>query len=420
MKLLKMILGQGVKLISNSMHVNMVEIVKNTFPSIPPTNAKQIAWGEVISWLSRLRMLDGVPFQYIVPSEEMLPDNSIRFFHIDRNWLDALVDGALSVGNIDSRGPFADEDISIREDDYQKLMSALDQQEPFKDSYRAALSAIKKGDIIHSFNLEIAENTDASKRTNLAYHKQNSKASTYRYDVTKMITRMLPDVQVGGNLTGFLLRSSVVRDYPGMEISAFHAPEIDMSNRQDAYTTSHRIDTLKQVRLSDSILFCIFNGCPTHMRVQEPSEGIRLGLDIDPSAPWRFTADYKYEDGTLAVHGSGGEEYVSTIKVRARKRTNDLSVINVRDLLNVPVLSSDGMPATDTPWTSLERLRDGGYVATQLIQFPYQQDFQFDKTVHFSNNSVKVNQNSIILESQDVSDLEDDVVDHPDGPDGGG
>ena len=114
MKPLVKIWNWGVISISNSIHVKIIEMVQNTFPSIDPINAKEIAWGEVINWLTKLRMLDGVPFQYIVPSEEMLPDNSIRFFHIDRNWLDALVDGALSVGNIDSRGPFADEDISIR------------------------------------------------------------------------------------------------------------------------------------------------------------------------------------------------------------------------------------------------------------------------------------------------------------------
>ena len=126
MKPLAKIWNWGVISISNSIHVKIIEMVQNTFPSIDPINAKEIAWGEVINWLTKLRMLDGVPFQYIVPSEEMLPDNSIRFFHIDRNWLDALVDGALSVGNIDSRGPFADEDISIRQQDYQELMSALD------------------------------------------------------------------------------------------------------------------------------------------------------------------------------------------------------------------------------------------------------------------------------------------------------
>ena len=73
------------------------------------SDAEKEAWNYIIKWLTRLRLLDGVPFPYIVPSDGMLPNESIRFFHLDRNWLDALVDGALSTGVLDSRGSLADE-----------------------------------------------------------------------------------------------------------------------------------------------------------------------------------------------------------------------------------------------------------------------------------------------------------------------
>ena len=54
---------------------------------------------EVISkWLGRLRLLKGVPFNYLVPDEQMLPPESIRFFYLDMNWVDALIDGAFSIG----------------------------------------------------------------------------------------------------------------------------------------------------------------------------------------------------------------------------------------------------------------------------------------------------------------------------------
>ncbi len=49
-------------------------------------------------WLSRLRLLYGVPFNYLVPDEGMLPPESIRFFYVDMNWVDALIDGAFSIG----------------------------------------------------------------------------------------------------------------------------------------------------------------------------------------------------------------------------------------------------------------------------------------------------------------------------------
>ncbi|MFF4285615.1 hypothetical protein ACFY0R_09845 [Streptomyces sp. NPDC001633] len=49
-------------------------------------------------WFARLRLLHGVPFSYLVPSETMLPPESLRFFHIDPGWLTALQAGAESVG----------------------------------------------------------------------------------------------------------------------------------------------------------------------------------------------------------------------------------------------------------------------------------------------------------------------------------
>jgi hypothetical protein len=56
-----------------------------------------------IEWLARLRVLEGVPFAYLVPHDELLPPESIRFFYVNRNWTDAAVDGAVSVGAVTSR-----------------------------------------------------------------------------------------------------------------------------------------------------------------------------------------------------------------------------------------------------------------------------------------------------------------------------
>ena len=48
-------------------------------------------------WLAELCLLHGLPFNALVPDARLLPAESVRFFVIDQNWLDALVDGALSV-----------------------------------------------------------------------------------------------------------------------------------------------------------------------------------------------------------------------------------------------------------------------------------------------------------------------------------
>ena len=56
---------------------------------------------EVTDWLGRLVMLYGVPFQYLIPAEDMLPRETIRFFFLDPIWIQYLVQGACSVGRMD-------------------------------------------------------------------------------------------------------------------------------------------------------------------------------------------------------------------------------------------------------------------------------------------------------------------------------
>ncbi|KAM0256322.1 hypothetical protein ACHAPA_012208 [Fusarium lateritium] len=56
-------------------------------------------WMTVLSWLIDRMFLAGVPSHYLIPDPSYLPPENLRFFHIDRNWVDALIDGALSLGN---------------------------------------------------------------------------------------------------------------------------------------------------------------------------------------------------------------------------------------------------------------------------------------------------------------------------------
>ncbi|KAF2273525.1 uncharacterized protein EI97DRAFT_503392 [Westerdykella ornata] len=60
-------------------------------------------WPVLIEWLlDRMKLLN-LPAIYLVNMPENLPKESIRFFHLDQNWVAAQIDGALSVGNVLSR-----------------------------------------------------------------------------------------------------------------------------------------------------------------------------------------------------------------------------------------------------------------------------------------------------------------------------
>ena len=352
-------------------------------------DSEEMAWGSVVSWLSRLRLLEGVPFPYIVPSEGMLPNDSIRFFHVDRNWLDALVDGALSVGIIDSRGALAATKTEKREELYQKLMNQLNEREITANPYRRSIAAYSKVEGLH-FEQIRGLNLDAK------FTALGQLFSGIKYEM-------------GGSITGFLLRSSIVRDYPGIEISAYFAPQFVKQQSEDAYHEDYLLDTLRQVRLSETIMICLFNGVPSHLRIKEPSEGIRLGVDTSPGQDihsngiWKFQADCKDIDGNLEVINPNHPIEYKSIPVSVRKGTNDTSVLKISDLLTV-----DG-------WSG--GLEKGGLVATQLMQFPYQQDFQYDSVIQFvrtdpesnAKRPSRVNSNSIVIDESFVENVGNEV-----------
>lgn len=49
-----------------------------------------------------LTLLDGVPLGYLVPDPRLLPPESIRFFFLEPNWIERLLEGALAAANVGS------------------------------------------------------------------------------------------------------------------------------------------------------------------------------------------------------------------------------------------------------------------------------------------------------------------------------
>ncbi|MFV1990043.1 MAG: hypothetical protein ACC652_04815 [Acidimicrobiales bacterium] len=78
---------------------------------------------QVVDWLASLRVLKSVPFEYLVADHGLLTAESIRFFHLDRNWTDLLVEGALAAASFGTR------DRSLLETNYGAIRDAVDSAE---------------------------------------------------------------------------------------------------------------------------------------------------------------------------------------------------------------------------------------------------------------------------------------------------
>jgi hypothetical protein len=67
----------------------------------------------VSDWFKKLTLLEGVPFNYLVSDERLLPSESIRFFQLDKIWIECLCDGAFSIGGVLPSNPKMDKNLSI-------------------------------------------------------------------------------------------------------------------------------------------------------------------------------------------------------------------------------------------------------------------------------------------------------------------
>ncbi|CAI4214894.1 unnamed protein product [Parascedosporium putredinis] len=66
-------------------------------------NEHQVAnnpdFAHVYAWVLDKLHLANVPAHYLLPDPSYLPQETLRFFYVDENWTEALVDGALSLAN---------------------------------------------------------------------------------------------------------------------------------------------------------------------------------------------------------------------------------------------------------------------------------------------------------------------------------
>jgi hypothetical protein len=77
------------------------------------------------TWFRSLTLLEDAPFNYLVPDEQLLPPESIRFFSVDSMWQECLRDGAFSVGRVLHKDHLEDSSHSLNLDPAPRLSGFL-------------------------------------------------------------------------------------------------------------------------------------------------------------------------------------------------------------------------------------------------------------------------------------------------------
>jgi hypothetical protein len=181
----------------------------------------------VIEWMRDLALLRKVPLAYLVPDPELLPPESIRFFHVDRSWTDRLIDGSLWAANLGTL------DMTYRMRTLVELRSvvadALDQLVTYDDD-------------------------DDEK---------------YAYPWTAH------DLQAP--ITGMLIRSELVRRWPDLEVAGFRVQAFSGVDKRP--TRNDRVRLLRREVISRDLMIVLFAGTPIRVEVKEPPVAIRFGVE---------------------------------------------------------------------------------------------------------------------------------------------
>lgn len=229
---------------------------------------ERVVPAELRATLARLRLLEGVPFSYLVPDGELLPPESIRFFHLDRGWTDALTQGVLSVGTVSSA------DRAELEGLYDAIREEIDEEE------RAV----------------------------------------------RMVGGEAAGSGPAGPISGFLLRSRAVSAYPGMHVRAYAR---DSVGDEQVVSESHpdRLRLLRLERLAPAVLLALFDGVPELVHVEEPHAGLQFGVRLGGG---EARGSGGFEAKVLARDATSGEEVKPKTEIDVSFRRGSPGVLDLK------------------------------------------------------------------------------------------
>lgn len=273
-------------------------------------------------WLGKLKLLHGVPFQYIVPDVNMLPMESIRFFYVDSLWLDYLTEGALSLGRSTSGDSVHD----------QAFLGDL-------HVYSRFGVKMQRSKVLG----HLAFHLNAKEKTRLAAGNEPIKPTE--------------------KITGFLLRSGVVSGWEGLQVEAF---------LDDAGTQPGQL--LRMDHLSPNVLLCLYEGMIKKVTIHEYPEVLHFGVDMS-EAPVTFSKSFRYivdHDG----HEAGTQVATSVaapLQIADFTRPGSSGILRMNDLANAMQAKLKDTIAYNGPFTAAE-------FALEMVEGVQAVNFKIDVT----------------------------------------
>jgi hypothetical protein len=296
----------------------------DTIAQVPRTNGVEdgippdgVVPADIVRALARLRLLEGMPFSYLIADADLIPAETIRFFYLDRNSTDALIQGALSVGTVNS------------------------------------------ADRVQLANLHTVVRNEIDQAERLVRMKDS--------DAPQLDAQGRP-IGAGGPVTGFVLRSRLVSGWPGLHVRAYATDtHPDSKTVPEMDTSPDRVRLLRMERLAPAVLFVMFDGVPAVVHLEEPRSGIQFGVRLDDVGdPTKQTAALTVRDVQDPNKGPLMKNATEPVTVPVPFRAGAPGVINMKRL-NESLLAVTN--------AHMDNSIDAAEFAIQMLRFPLRQVF---------------------------------------------
>ena len=125
-------------------------------------------------------------------------------------------------------------------------------------------------------------------------------------------------------ITGFLLHSEVVSGWPGLEVEGYS----NLMDNVSIANPNHKLTILRQERLSESILLCLFQGEVKAVDFSIKAESVNCG--VDPIYQLPGSNNLQIQKGLRKLDGTQGQE-----KINVPCKNAGLGVIDIKELANM-------------------------------------------------------------------------------------
>lgn len=279
----------------------------------------------IVNWLGRLHTLIGVPFGYLVPDEDMLPPESIRFFRLDEAWVEALIDGAFSLGR----------DLTL----------------DASVNHTAAIDRVVLGPVTALARAAAPVHRLPAHRRAARLRGAGRPVLSLRAEGPSTSARSSTQSGPATGWTGFLLRSTVVAAYPGLGVNVYpigHTPD-------DPDPTPLEVKRLDRLGPDTDTLLCLVVGDAYRVDVHEAPEQLHYGLDSytvptgggTPSASKHVHAFDRAADGTITFRTQNRQPVILTVDLSSTLRPDSPRVIDLTSAAQA-IGTADGTDPLDS------------------------------------------------------------------------